>query len=245
MVAWRPNRERYAAQEAARQKEAAKDAARLLVESTVISMLKSQLTRACCIANLRPSVMFRPHVQLAETLSIVPTRSVDATEACNVHAGKARYACDVVSFPAVPWASLPKWPKTFKEKKRSEGLLAFASKVELKTVRHAFKHWQSAWHFTRYTISEMAREVDADLTSHVYHSDLRHTASWPPMASRRHVAAQSKCRSRHGVAEKVDADPSPRAYLSDLRRADTWPPMASQAKCRSQHERGLGACRRW
>lgn len=337
MVAWRPRRD-YAAQEAARDKEAAKQAAPLLVTGIVMSLLKKQLKTACCTANLRPSVMFRAHVRLAETLSIVPTRSVvekgegielaitvdktgtmplgiqwrpdagqmlqvisiekgslvdgwnqkhrnqavkigDRIVEVNSVSGQARQlieecqkdqllemklrriperqcACDVVSFSCPLWADLPKWPITFKEKKRSEGLRAFSTDVQLKLIRHAMNIWQCAWRFAQYTLRELSREVEDDL--HAYHTNLRHTGSWP------------QCRSSCNVAEEDDTDwdllrtttwprlasQAPRrskknrgAYVchSDLRsqRAATWPPAASQATGRSKDIRGVGTSKRW
>jgi len=239
-----------------RRQQAAQDAVRLFgetvslfVKCTVISAIKQQLMRNCRAANIRPSTVFRPHIQLVETLQtlpalivIVPTRSVVATT--------GRCACDAVAFQSIPRANLPELPMTFKEKKRSERLHALACNIRLKTLYetlpHAFRCWQSAWHFSQYTLRQLANEVVADLSPLDCHSDLRRTASWSPQEVISKISLFDEEVDKDEDDEETDLLLQAR-HLA-LHHTVTWPTVVkgktfAKAKGISKHQRRV--CRRW
>jgi len=109
------------------------------------------------------------------------------------------------------------------------------------TIRSAFKGWQLTWHFSRRTLSELARDIDADLSSQMCQSDLRRAATWPSACSesaglhrtasvRCNPAARSKPAPRprrrptlRELAIEIHADLSSQIHQSDLLHTSTWP----------------------
>jgi len=162
------------AREAREAEDRDREAAHVYASRLVVSILKKQIVHAHGSAErFRPQVHFHIHY-----------------DTCLKHE---------VEIEAVPWKSLPRLPPTFKEcTRRARNFVPNALSL---SIPDAFQAWQSVWRFSRRTLSELAKEVDADLSSDMQR-DLRRTATW--------------ASSSHRGAE----------HTVDLVRATTWPKVS-------------------
>lgn len=152
----------------------------------MVSILKKQIVRAHGNAEgFRPQVHFHTHYDICLE--------------------------EQVEIEEISWKTLPRLPPTLKECTRK--VQNFAPNSFSLSISDAFKAWQSGWCFSRHTLSELAKEVDADLSSDMQHGDPRRTATWAPC--------------RHRGAE----------HTVDLVRAMTWPKVSrmQQTKTPSKH----------
>jgi len=174
---------------------------------------------------------------------------------------RPRFQQNPVEVPVecVPLGMIESWPKSQKIKGKqaiAQGLTCrVQSRLRSDMIRGTFRGWQLTWHFSRHTLSELARDIDADLSSQMCQSDLRRAATWPCSACRQpdrtaafHSSARSKPAAKprrkptlRELASEIDAALSSQIHQSDLCCAVTSPSASrsqpAAAKARRKHAR--------
>jgi len=172
-----------------------------------------------------------------------------------------------VPVECVPLGTIESWPKSQKIKGKqvmARGLTCLVqARLRLDIIRSTFRGWQLTWHFSRRTLSELARDIDADLSSQMCQSDLRRAATWPYRACgelaglHRTAAFHSSARSKPAapkprrkltlreLASEIDAAIASPTHQSDLRHTATWPSGARSqpAAAKPRRKRAKKNCR--
>jgi len=203
---------------------------------TRVSMLSAQGTALCPVAVLNGAVAQEdfPFKMFLKPSSLLRTRF-------DLNADKVPVEC-------VTLGTKESWPKSQKIKQKQVIARGLAGSVQARlqsvAIQSAFRGWQLAWHFSQRTLRELARDIDADLSSQTDQSDLRRTATWPcsacsdagglhrtmslPSSARCQRAATNPRRkpTLREFARDIDIDFSLQTHQSDLYPVATWPPTA-------------------